>query len=390
MAAPAQTPRGAGRKPVLRSKNPTAPSTMTVQPNSDTTSPSKPTNTASPAPSPADPGQTTPSLPHTEPKPPRAGVQTRTSNKNVHPAAIVKAYTQIRRSGAEVKADKEKKQLQEEANEKKRLTAQNQLAQYEDQSQLKQKQYNVKFANPAVQQNISAPSAKRNTGSSKPLSRRELLLKELEKLNEEEMNGTLNDNKEGMSNEEPDVEMVVDAEDEVEAVHTGSGGRKRKARTTRAAINDTRTVPPSTPNITRPPSPATTVSNKRKLNDDGNPPNAKKTKALNVAVGLKKGSKSKRSTTKSANNEASDDAMLREGTSFGFEDNKHADMVERGSITIPNPRIEASVKIASKPLQLLSGKAARQPGETKFTARHLPDFITKSGGYRTTFAPLAK
>ncbi|KAL0563267.1 hypothetical protein V5O48_018805 [Marasmius crinis-equi] len=65
-------------------------------------------------------------------------------------------------------------------------------------------------------------------------------------------------------------------------------------------------------------------------------------------------------------------------------------MVECGSVAIPSAKIQASVKIKIKPLQLLAGKAAHQKGEAKFDAHHLPDFITKNSGYRKTFAPLAK
>ncbi|KAL0566164.1 hypothetical protein V5O48_015852 [Marasmius crinis-equi] len=109
MAAHIHMPQDAGHKTILQSRN--AP--PIALPNLDTTTPPKLTKLASMAAlsRPRKPSQPEISLLPPDLKPCRAGLQTRVSNKDVHPADVVKEYTQVRRTAAEVKADKDKKQL---------------------------------------------------------------------------------------------------------------------------------------------------------------------------------------------------------------------------------------------------------------------------------------
>ncbi|KAL0060245.1 hypothetical protein AAF712_012955 [Marasmius tenuissimus] len=166
--------------------------------------------------------------------------------------------------------------------------------------------------------------------------------------------------------------------------------RLRRKKTTRAEVTHERKVSASTPIITAN-DPSVPASNqKRKLNNQNSskPPSKRakpSTKTTNSTPIVKTGLKNKKQKTKTTENNTADESMLQEGKSVGFEDNKGADQRERASASSSIP-----VKIQSKPLELTVGQQARSDGKSKFSARHLPDFIRENDGDRSILYPLAK
>ncbi|KAL0065717.1 hypothetical protein AAF712_007200 [Marasmius tenuissimus] len=82
--------------------------------------------------------------------------------------------------------------------------------------------------------------------------------------------------------------------------------------------------------------------------------------------------------------------MLQEGQSIGFDDNTAANTAERQQAgTSAQAQVSRIVKITAQPLTLPTGREARG-GDSKFSSKHLPDFIRQNDGACKIFSSLSK
>ncbi|KAL0564875.1 hypothetical protein V5O48_017160, partial [Marasmius crinis-equi] len=271
--------------------------------------------------------------------------------------------------------------MEAEAAETARSDAQKRLAEYEEAHQPYTPTAKTSAASkktPCLGDSSETPVTKKETatGDKKRTERMEELKKQLEELqnegSEDEIQLINSETEEHGAKD--DIERPVEPGSEVDGGLKGKQQRKRKQKT---ATDSESNVTPSTLPQKRPGGPGVTKSDPKKT---------KKPKAntRTPLTGLKKDKTKK----KTQNVEVSNDSMLQEGQSCGFDDNKEADAAEQRSIL--DAKIKVPVKIQNKPLQLLVGKAARKPGEPKFTAKHLPDFMQENNGYRAVLSPLSK
>ncbi|KAK7054547.1 hypothetical protein VNI00_003745 [Paramarasmius palmivorus] len=362
-------------------------------------------------------------------------MQTRHSNKSSHPGLAHNAYIQHRRPSSEVQAEKERRRKEAEDAEVLRLKNLELLAAHEDNAQQKQNEYKENFANPS-QKPLSLPKPKERVQARAFKDKTSLLddnaaaiatlMKKIQEL-EEGANDSNSGEDEGTSEveveridyldeDEPaqvnsdagdDAEKPQDYDGEVEVVDvevttTASNARQRKRLTTRADVNNARTTFPTTPtakpSATAIPTPPLQSKKRKGSKNAASQPESKKSKTSGkstgsapktsppvVIGGLKKKNHNK-ATSKSKLEEATD-SMLQEGQSVGFDDDPQIAQQERQEV---ESKTQTIVKIKKEPVVLPTGKAARAPGERKFTSKHLPDFIIKNGGDRKTFTPLCK
>ncbi|KAK1227850.1 hypothetical protein PQX77_009128 [Marasmius sp. AFHP31] len=416
------TGRGAGRKPVLKRDNSVTPS-LSESPLTTSKNPTLGSTTELPTP---DPNR----------------LQTRQSNKNVHPGAAHHAYTTIRRSAEEVQAERDQLEREAIAAESTRLQKVAALAAHEDSVQKQSEEYNKNFAHLA--RSIVIPSA--STTQSKLMSQgvapilrtptrpilslkvpmksaktpearnaeKEKLLRQLALLETEE--DELNDEQSkcvGIAEEEPGPETInVEVQDDMpekpqpdlavthpEAPTDAVASRKKTPRgtpqTNRSEVNNARATLPLVQSLHKASSNGiTSTAIKRKTPSDGgkstqtNGGQLKKNKAADEVGGLKKND-SKKGRKPQVGDTSIPDSMLQEGVSIGFDDNKALNLVERqqaGSIAQLPLSI---VKITPQPFALPTGKAARG-GDTKFSSKHLPEFMRQNNGSRKIFTPLSK
>ncbi|KAK1235838.1 hypothetical protein PQX77_000928 [Marasmius sp. AFHP31] len=381
-------------------------------------------------------------------------LQTRQSNKNTHPGAAHHAYTTVRRSAEEVQAEREQLEKVAQAAESARLQKVASLAAYEDCAQQKNEEYNQNFAHPLRPETPTAkttpqtianhktlqPSLKtpvRSSTSLTPLrsqmktpeekaSEREELLRRLAELDtggDTDGSPDIESRQTRHAEEEPNSEHAVEVQDDsVEKpgpVHdlpvpseAPTDLSKKKTRgasqTSRSEINNARATLPTVQSLyqisSNPTLPNTLVegdTKKRKKPSDGEKPTQphqgrlKRNKTTTEATtpiaakvgGLKKNVKSGQKGRQSDNQS---DSMLQEGQSIGFDDNTAANSAERQQAgTSAQAQASGVVRITAQPLTLPTGRDARG-GDSKFSSKHLPDFIRQNDGARKIFTPLSK
>ncbi|KAJ8090026.1 hypothetical protein PM082_018605 [Marasmius tenuissimus] len=388
----------------------------------------------------------------TKPKPrtrsstnqPTPALQTRASNKEKHPGLAQKALDMVRRSSEAVQAEKDQKKAAAEAAENKRVEARDRLVIFEDDVQRAQDDYKRTFARPSVdssgkdQHNQAIPengnpleitgSPAEREGNVGGNSRRAQLLSERARLDRlrkflvatlaakkvlsthwcdpvwhrtvQGVQDDVDDGDHALTNgEEPDSTERLDTQDQErpsEACEPELEGEKtlnkqaKKKKTTRTEVTHERKIFASTPIITAndPPTPVSSKKRKSNAQNSSKLPSKKAKTPTNASASnppVKTGLKARKQKTKPAIVNSTDESMLQEGKSVGFEDNKTADQQERVSTKSAIP-----VKIQPKPLELAVGREARSDGKSKFSGRHLPDFIRENDGDRKILYPMAK
>ncbi|KAL0057161.1 hypothetical protein AAF712_016203, partial [Marasmius tenuissimus] len=377
------------------SVNPPTPGTGPV--TSSTTSPSE----SVPTPTPVKPKPKTRSnAVASQPVQPTT-IQTRASNKQKHPGLAQTALDTTRWTSEDVQAEKEQKRIATETAERERINARDRLAAFEDDAQKAQDHYKKTFAQPngdmsakTAAKKPSTPTTvatapKRGPKSSAPstaVAQKTTLLAERSKLDR-----LFRD-----SGDYPDADGDTENPQEVQDTeqpenNSDNCGEKpgRKKKTTRSEVSHKRTVSASTPIITKTPTSTPEVSIPKKRKNNTQSSGAAKSKKPNVSgtgVAPVEGRlKKKANTSKKGTSNAVGDAMLQEGQSIGFDDNKEADTRERVSTST----LMVPVKIQNKPIKLAVGREARSDGK-KFSTRHLPAFIRENKGDRRILYPLAK
>ncbi|ESK83825.1 hypothetical protein Moror_13526 [Moniliophthora roreri MCA 2997] len=380
---------------------------------------SVPTTPTAPAPTPTQSRKPS-NRAHTMPQKPI----TRSSNKEVHPGQLHKAYDKIRQPTAAVQAEQKQKAEAAAEAERQRIRNRDELTVFEDNAQKLADKYKQTFTHPdnshKPQKSPTVPNLAPKSSKSNRQAEREVLLRalaSLESSNDESIKSinepeSKHDGVDSVNgNEEPGPADRSDDEESHQAEHPASEEPElvvvevkkhgHAVKTSWTEVNATRVTRASTSLITTAIQSSDSTENnvpaKRKNSTAISTAKTKKPKGsskdANPALpptGLKKEDKKKKKGKWMTNLDPDDSTMLQEGKSIGFDDNNTAEMAKRVAQISSTSITKGIVKIKSEVIELPMGKAARKPGKTKFTNKHLPSFIMDNAGDRRILSPLAK